>query len=81
MIPRLLPSSLINFMHVRMYNRTLSGARTLKEQLKAAKDIFERLDTNKDGQVDFNEFSALMRRDESGRPMWLFKSAALPEQS
>ena len=37
------------------------------------------MDKDKDGRIDFNEFTALMT-DDNGRPSWFFKAAAISDQ-
>jgi EF hand len=67
------------FPHSTLHSK-LSESQSFKDQLKTCKELFRQLDKNKDGMVDANEFTSLMR-DASGRPSWLFKAAALSDQT
>ena len=65
--------------YIHLYSK-LSDSTSFKEQLKQSKELFQQLDTDVDGKVNLNEFASLMR-DSRGRPSWLFKAAALADQS
>lgn len=57
--------------------RRKSGA--FAQEIKSAKDLFNSMDKNHDGRIDFDEFSNLMM-DVDGRPSWFFKAAAISDQ-
>lgn len=52
---------------------------SLKQRIKSAQDLFQKMDQDRDGKINFEEFSALMT-DVDGRPSWFFEAAALSDQ-
>jgi hypothetical protein len=58
-----------------LYNCGSSESRSFQEQLAVSEELFEKLDKNKDNQIDYFEFFTLMLEDD--RPTWLLKAAAM----
>ena len=52
---------------------------SFSKEIRNAKEIFQDMDKDHDGKIDFGEFSALMT-DTHGRPSWFFKAAAVSDQ-